>query len=108
MPAILVLSSVKHIATQILVIAKLNGNFQQNITCSKLATDKKRCENYLLLRIKALEQLHSGAFIFNYECISFFVLIADFERTNVCWVHIEKANTFEDKIGYIMGYFAVF
>ena len=40
-PLILVQSSVKYIATQILVIAKLNGNSQQRITCSKIATDEK-------------------------------------------------------------------
>ena len=78
MPPILVPSSVKLIATQILVIAKLNGNFQQKITCSKLEIDKKRCENSLILRIKALEQRRYGVFIFNCEHISFFVLIADF------------------------------
>ena len=31
-----------------------------------------------------------------------FLLIIDFEQANVCWVHIEKINTFEDKIRYIM------
>ena len=41
MPPILVPSSAKYIATQILVIAKLNGNSLQRITCSKLATDEK-------------------------------------------------------------------
>ena len=37
-----------------------------------------------------------------------FVLIADIEQANVCWVHIEKTNTYEDKIAYIMRYVAVF
>ena len=32
----------------------------------------------------------------------------EFEQTNVCWVHIEKTNTSEDKIGYIMRYVEVF
>ena len=40
MPPILVPSS-KYIATQILLIAKLNGNSQQRITRLKLATDEK-------------------------------------------------------------------
>ena len=31
-----------------------------------------------------------------------------FEQENVCLVHIEKAITFEDKIGYIMRYVVVF
>ena len=30
------------------------------------------------------------------------VLIIDFEQAKVCWVYIEKINTFEDKIRYIM------
>ena len=36
--------------------------------------------------------------------ISNFVLIVDFEQTNVCLVQIEKTNIFEDKIGHIMSY----
>ena len=58
--------------------------------------------------MKALEQRRSGVVIINFEHILFFALIPDFERANVCWVHIEKTNTFEDKIGYIMRYFVVF
>ena len=58
--------------------------------------------------MKALEQRRSGVVIINFEHISFFALIPDFERANVCWVYIEKTNTFEDKIGYIMRYFVVF
>ena len=37
-----------------------------------------------------------------------FFLIINFEQANVCWVHVEKKNTFEDKIEYIMNYVAVF
>ena len=37
-----------------------------------------------------------------------FVLIIDFDQANIFLVHIEKANTFEDKIGYIMRYVVVF
>ena len=51
---------------------------------------------------------HSSVFIVNCEHISSFVLSVQFEQTKVCWVHIEKKNTFEDKIGYIMRYVAVF
>ena len=29
-------------------------------------------------------------------------MIVDFEHANVCCVHIEKINTFENKIKYIM------
>ena len=55
--------------------------------------------------MNALEQCqchHSSIFIVNCEHISSFVLIIEFEQANVCWVHIEKTNTFEGKIGYIM------
>ena len=38
---VLVPSSAKRIATQILVIRKLNGNSQQRIIYSKLANDQK-------------------------------------------------------------------
>ena len=60
--------------------------------------------------MKALEQRQwrrSSVFIANCIHISNFVII-DFEHANVCWVHIEKRNTFEDKIGYIMRYVVVF
>ena len=52
--------------------------------------------------MKTLERCqwrHSSVFIVNCEHISSFVLIAEFEQANVYWVHIEKTNTFEDKIG---------
>ena len=58
---------------------------QQGITCSKL-------------RMKTLERCQwrdSSVFIVNCEHIS-------------SLVRIEKTNTFEDKIGYIMRYVAVF
>ena len=47
-------------------------------------------------------------FIVNCEHISNIVLIVDFEQANVCWVYIEKINTFEDKNEYTMRYAAVF
>ena len=50
----------------------------------------------------------SSVFIANCEHIPNFVLIVDFEQTNVCLVCIEKSNTFEDKIGHIMRYVVVF
>ena len=50
----------------------------------------------------------SSVFIVNCEHISNFVLIIDFEQANVCLVHIEKSDTFEDKIGHIMRYVVVF
>ena len=70
-----------------------------------------RCENCPRLRMKTIEWcqwLHSSVFIVNCEYISSFVLIVEFEQANVCWVYIEKKNTFEEKVGYIMRYVAVF
>ena len=32
--------------------------------------------------------------VVNYEHISHFFLIVDFEQANVCWVHIERTSTF--------------
>ena len=43
-----------------------------------------------------------------FQYISNFLLIIDFEQTNVCSVNIENINTFEDKIRYIMRSIAVF
>ena len=123
---ILVSSSAKHIVTHILVITKLSGTkdfilggFVSNINIParnylfKISnwSTRVRCENCSKLRVKTLEQCqwrHSNVFIVNCEHISSFVLIVEFEQANVCWVHIEKTNTFEDKIGYIMRYVAVF
>ena len=51
--------------------------------------------------MKTLERFQwrrSSVFIVNCEHISNFVLIVDFEQANVCLVHIQKANTVEDKI----------
>ena len=39
-----------------------------------------------------------GIFIVNCEHISYFALIVDFVQANICWVHIEKTNNFEDKV----------
>ena len=57
--------------------------------------------------MKTLERCHwrrFSVFIVNCEHISNFVLVIDLEQANVCWVHNEKTNTFEDKIRYIMCY----
>ena len=43
-----------------------------------------------------------SVFIVNCEHISIFLLIVDFEKAKVCLVYIEKINTFESKISYIM------
>ena len=107
MPPILVLSSAKHIATQILVIAKLSGtkdSILRGFVCDinvparnhlfKVSSwsTRRRCENCSKLRIKTKERCqwhHSNVFIVNYEHISRFALIVEFEQANVCWVHIE-------------------
>ena len=97
MPPILVPSSAKRIATQILIIAKLN--------CKKLVLEalfvissvparkylfkvsnwsaRIRCENYSRLRMKTLERCqwrHSSVFIVNCKDILIFVLIVEFEK----------------------------
>ena len=46
--------------------------------------------------------------LFNSERISNFVLIIDFENVKAFLVYIEKAISFEDKIGYIMHYVELF
>ena len=127
MPPILVPSSVKRIATQILAIAKLNGrnefilraflfmisfvparNYMFKI--SNLST-RISCESCLILRMLMLtifnindvysQWRRSSVFIVNCKHISNF---ADFEQANFCLVHSEKADIFEDKIGHIMRY----
>ena len=72
---------------------------------------KIRCESCLRLIMKILERCqwrHSCASIVNCEYISSFVLIVEFEQANLCLVHIEKTNSFKNKIGYIIRYVAVF
>ena len=61
--------------------------------------------------MKTLERCqwrHPSVFIVNWELVSNFVLIVEFERTNFGWVHFEKTNTFEDMIGYAMRYVVIF
>ena len=76
---------------------------------SNLST-RIRCESCSILRISMLTifQRRSSVFIINCEHISHFVLIVHFEQANVCLVHIEKSDTFEDKIRRIMRYVVVF
>ena len=57
--------------------------------------------------MKTLERCQyrrSGVFIANSEYISHFVLIVNSGQANVCCIHIEKANTFENVILKIMLY----
>ena len=126
MPPILVPYPAKRIATQILVIAKLEGrqdfflkaffvisshparNYLFKVSNSNT---RIRCENCSALKMKALERRQwrrCSVFILNCRHISNFVLIVDFEQANVCWVHIENTNIFEGNIAYIMPYVVVF
>ena len=60
--------------------------------------------------MKTLEQCQwhrSSVFFVNCEHILNFVLIVNLEQGSIWWVYIEKANTFEDKIAYIMRYVLV-
>ena len=120
MPPILVPCSAKRISTQILVIAKLSGRKDfilrtffmiLYVPARSNWRAKIRCESCSKLRTKILERCqsrHSCVFIVNCEHISSFVLIVEFEQANLCWVHIEKTNSFKDKIGYIIRYVVVF
>ena len=68
------------------------------------------CEKCSRLKMKTLEQSQSrscNVYIVNCEHVSNFLLIVDFEQVEVCWVHIEKINTFEDSIRDIMRYVIV-
>ena len=56
-----------------------------------------RCESCSILRMSVL-------MIFNINDVNGVVLIVDFEQANIWFVHIEKVNIFEDKIGHIMRY----
>ena len=61
--------------------------------------------------MKILEWLpwrRSCAFTVTYEPILPFIVTTGFERANVWWVYVEKANTFDDKIGYLMSLSVVF
>ena len=69
-----------------------------------------RCEKCSRLRMKTLERCQwrrSSVYIINCEHISNFLIIIGFEQVKICWGNIEKINTFEDKIRYIMRYVAV-
>ena len=120
-------SSAKRIVTQLLVIAKLDRRkdfILRGFVCNIIRPSKElyrckvsnwsariRCKNWSKLRIETLERCqwrHSSYFIFNRKHISNFVLTDDFEQANFCWIHLEKINTFEDKIGYKMHYVEVF
>ena len=78
-------------------------------SAKRIATENCR-ENCSRLRMKTLERCqrcHSSVYMVNCQHISNFLLIIDFEQAKVCWVHIEKINTFEDKIRYIIRYVVV-
>ena len=124
--SILVPSFAKRITTYILVTAKLNRRkdfiLRGFFVLSSVSTrnylfkvsnwiTKVTCEDCSRLRIKTLEWcqwLRSSFYILNYERISNFLLIIDFEQANICLVNIKNINTFEYKIWYAMRYVVVF
>ena len=53
-------------------------------------------------------QCRSEVFFVKSEHVLYFVLISDFEQTNVCLVHIENTNTLEGEIRNIVRYVVVF
>ena len=126
MPPTFVPSSAKRIATQMLVILKLNGRkdfILIDFLCDIIHPSKNcmfkvsnwstriRCENFSRLRMKTLERClwrRSSVFIVNCEHISNFVLSVDFAQANVCCVHIKKTSTFKDRIGHIISYVVAF
>ena len=57
-----------------------------------------------IFNIKDVNGVFLMSLLSNCKNMSNFVLIAEFEQANVCFVHIEKENIFEEKIGYIMCY----
>ena len=58
--------------------------------------------------MKTLERCQWGVVLVSLLLSVNIFYTSEFEQTNVCWVHIEKTNTSEDKIGYIMRYVEVF
>ena len=57
-----------------------------------------------IFNIKDVNGIDLVSLLLTVNIFSNFVLIVEFEQANVRSVHIEKANIFEDKIGYIMHY----
>ena len=118
---ILVPSSAKRIATRILVIAKLNRRkdfILKNFVCDLFLNFVCPVQSYQLkhknkvwkqfkIKNEDTRTMSMALFIINSEHISDSLLIIDFEQEKVCWVHIEKINTFEDKIRYIVRYVVV-
>ena len=128
-PPILVPSSAKCIAIQISVIAKLNGRKDFNLRgfiCDIVCLSKELPVQRKYLKHKKVWKLfninyvnfndnqywkwqsrRSSVFIVNCEHILNFVLAVDFKQINVYLVHVQKKNTFEDKIGHIICYVVV-
>ena len=65
------------------------------------------CSRLIMKTLGRCQWRRSCVRIVNCEHISNFLLIIDFEHAKVCWVYIEKLNTFENKIRYIMRYVVV-
>ena len=109
---ILVLSSAKRIATQMLVIEKLNGRkdfilrgFVYDIIRSskELPVQRKLLKHknkvWKLFRIKNEDNgVVPVSLLLTVNILNMFN--ADFEQANICRVLIENINTFKEKIGY--------
>ena len=107
MPPILVPSSAKRMGIQVLVIAKLMKDkilfWEVLFLISSVPTGNNvsnwhtriRFENSSRLRLKTLERCqwrHSSVYIVNCKHISNILVITDFEKANVFWVHNERIN----------------
>ena len=119
MPPILVSSFAKRIATQILVIAKLNRRKDFTFTLEVLFvissvpamnylfkvsnwSTRIRCENCSRLRMKTLERCqwrHSSVFIVNCEHISSLVQIADLNRQTSAGFILKIKTLLKTKLG---------
>ena len=79
---------------------------QQGITCSKLVTytHEKVWKLFNIKNANVNDIQYYHICIHNSKYISNSVLIIDFEQANLCSVHIEKKNIFDDKIGHIISY----
>ena len=114
--------SAEHIATQILVIVKLNGRKDflfRDLVCDIIRPYKKlpvqettwstriTFENYARLRTKTLERCQwrrSSVCIVNCEHISISLINIEFEQAMVSWVNIDEIKYFwrQDQVYHVL------
>ena len=118
MPPILVPSFAKSTATQFFLNVKKKILFWETLFVMSSVSARNylfkvsnwspriRCDNFSGLRMKTM----TSFWCFYCYLWTYFkhILIIDFKQVNVCRVHIENINTFEDNIGYIMRYVSVY